>query len=170
MGYKINRTLSGDGVYQYETDSGVKYLAKISESAPSSGLWTLNFVLLEGTPSIREVFATMNTLTEASMEFLDSVSAKNALFFIDGNKDEIEQKTKIFTRWIGQYWDYEVISNPEIVIPSRRDGRITVPTNAITMKRKEIPSIIKSNFCSNCGSPSNGTKFCSNCGFNLQGE
>lgn len=167
--YKINRTLSDDGVYQYTTDSGVKYLAKISESSPSSGLWTLNFVLIEGSPSIREVFTTMNTLTEASMEYLDSVGAKTAIFFIDGNNsDEIDQKTRIFTRWISQYWDYDIISNPEIVIPGKRDGKITIQTNAISMKRKSNV-ITSSNFCQNCGNPNTGSKFCPNCGTNLQG-
>ena len=82
----------------------------------------------------------------------------------------IGQKTRIFVRWIKDHCDYEIIPNPIISIPNKRNGIIEIPTNAIYMKRNKITitpnSTIK--YCSNCGTVNNNFTFCPNCGTNLK--
>ena len=170
--FKIDRSLESEGVFQYTTDSGCKYIASISESAPNSGLATLDFMLVSGSPSYIEVFKTMRTLYEISTEYVLKKGFKNLIFYIDGaNREEIDQKTNIFTRWIDtNIWEYRIDPQPYIIIPNMRNGIIPVNTNAIVIKKKDnvVIESVKSKFCHNCGSPNNNYKFCPDCGQNLQ--
>ena len=63
MNFKVDNSILWDNVFFIETDSGVKYVAKLEETSPGSGVWTLFFLLLNGIPNSREIFGTMNTLT-----------------------------------------------------------------------------------------------------------
>jgi len=181
--FQIDRTLACDGLYKYSTDNGVEYNVKIHESAPGSGLATIYFTLLSGKPSAIEVFRTMNTLYELSFEYVESKGFKNILVHIDGkDREEIDKKTRIFTsgltKWVGpNVFDYQIISNPKITVPGRRNGAYTFETNAIYMTRKstpapttiEAPPNVDIKFCYNCGTENNNYKFCPKCGTNLQG-
>lgn len=177
VNFEIDRSLSSDGVYQYSTDDGVGYLVKISESAPGSGLATIDFVLISGSPSPMEVFRTMNTLYELSFEHVESKGFKNILVYINGsNREEIDKKTRIFTRWINpEFWDYQILPDPQIIIPGKKNGAFTLQTNAIAIVRKNVviptPTPVSSvdvKFCYNCGTENNNYKFCPKCGTNLQ--
>lgn len=181
MSYVIDRGMEWDGIYKYTTDSGISYMAKIHETAPGSGFWTIDFIKLSKEDGdAREVFTIMNTLIELSMEYAEMNNIQNAIIFINGeNREQINQKTKIFTRWIKDYWDYQVVSNPQVFIPGKRDGRITIPTNGIFMTRKKnliTPiketklSTVEIKFCYNCGTENNNFKFCPKCGTSLQQE
>jgi hypothetical protein len=181
MSYIIDKELEWDGIYKYTTDSGISYMAKIDETAPGSGYWTIDFIKLsKNDGNVREVFAIMNTLIELSMEYADIKNIQNVIIFINGeNRDLIDQKTRIFTRWIKDYWDYQIVSNPEMVISGKRDGRINIPTNGIFMTRKQgivTPiqttklSSVDVKFCYNCGTENNNFKFCPKCGTSLQQE
>jgi hypothetical protein len=181
MSYIIDKELEWDGIYKYTTDSGISYMAKIHETAPGSGYWTIDFIKLsKNDGNVREVFAIMNTLIELSMEYADIKNIQNVIIFINGeNRDLIDQKTRIFTRWIKDYWDYQIVSNPEMVISGKRDGRINIPTNGIFMTRKQgivTPiqttklSSVDVKFCYNCGTENNNFKFCPKCGTSLQQE
>lgn len=180
MTFQIDRSLSADGVYQFSTDNNIKYLIKISESSPGSGLATMDFVLLSGEPTAIEIFRTMGTLYELTSEYVDLKGINNILVYINGsNRNEIDQKTRIFTRWINQeFWSHTVVSNPQVTIPNKRDGTYILPTNAIIMTRKAVvivkkevvqPPSVDIKFCFNCGTENNNFKFCPKCGKNLQG-
>lgn len=170
--FKIDRSLESDGVFQYTTVSGCKYLVSIHESAPNSGLATLDFILVSGSPSVIEVFKTMKTLYEISTEYVLKRGFKNLIFYIDGsNREEIDRKTNIFTRWIDtDIWEYRIERQPYIIIPDMINGIISFNTNAIIIKKKDNPLVksVKSKFCHNCGEPNSNYKFCPNCGQNLQ--
>ena len=95
------------------------------------------------------------------------------LVYIAGSdRNEIDQKTKIFTRWIKTPWKYEVISNPIITIQGNRN-HIQTNTNFIHMTRGVeevvvIKSPVGAKFCFNCGLENNNFKFCPSCGTNLK--
>lgn len=180
MSYIIDKGLEWDGIYKYTTDSGISYMVKIHETSHGSGFWTIDFIKLSKIDgNVREVFAIMNTLFEASMEYVDIKNIQNVIIFINGeNREQIDQKTRVFVRWIRDYWDYQIAPNPQIVIPGKRDGRINIPTNGIFMTRKKLITTIETTklskvevkFCYNCGTENNNFKFCPKCGTSLQQE
>jgi hypothetical protein len=176
MTYHIDKTLIGDGIIQYSTDAGCKYLAKIYETAPKSNVWSIDFVKVSGNPSPLEVFKIMKTLTEASMEYAFEKNINNAVIFIAGeNQEVINQKTTVFTRWIDLDWDYTIQPNIEVKIAGLRNT-IMIPTNAIMMTRKQttvqkqvvINGNVNIKFCFNCGTENKDFQFCPNCGTNLK--
>lgn len=137
----------------------------------------MDFTLLSGTPSAIEIFRTMGTLYELAFEHVESKGFKNILAYINGaNREEIDQKTRIFTRWINpEFWDHQIIPNPQIIIPGKRNGTFTLQTNGIAMTRKNVivpvPTPVPSvdiKFCYNCGTENDNYKFCPTCGTNLQ--
>jgi hypothetical protein len=173
MTYNLDKSLIGDGIILYNTDSGCKYLAKISETSIGSGLWTLDFMKLSGEPSTSEVFKIMKTLTDACMEYVFEKNINNVAIFISGENEEIiNQKTTIFQRWLKEDWDFEIVPNMEIKIQGKRNSKFNVPTNAIMMKRKQkstqkqivINGNINVKFCFNCGTKNDSFQFCPNCG------
>lgn len=170
--FKVDKSLEFKGVFQWITDSGCKYIAHISESAPNSGLVSLDFIKISGNTSPSEIFKTMRTLYEVSTDYLVKRGFPNLIVYIDGeNREIIDKKTRAFTRWINtDIWEFKIDSNPKIVIPNKRDGVIELDTNVITIKKRDgvIKNIIK--FCSNCGIENKEYKFCPNCGINLQQE
>jgi hypothetical protein len=177
MTYNVDKSLIGDGIIQYSTESGCKYMAKISESAPGSTLWSIDFRKLSGTPSPSEVFKIMKTLTDASMEYVLEKNINNFAIFIDGENEEIvEKKTVAFQRWLKDDWDFEVIKNMEIKISGMKNSVFTIPTNSIMMRRKQnvvqkqvsVNGNIQIKFCYNCGRENNEFQFCPNCGTNLK--
>jgi RNA polymerase subunit RPABC4/transcription elongation factor Spt4 len=155
----------------FTTDLGSKYIVKFEEV--SEGIWTLNFQLESGEPLRSEIFKTMKFLGDNTSNFLDEKGINTLLVYIVGSdRSEIDQKTKIFTRWIKSPWKYEVISNPIITIEGNRDY-IETNTNFIHMTRgvEEVvinESPIGSKFCFNCGLENNNYKFCPSCGTNLK--
>jgi|688.fasta_scaffold364307_2 hypothetical protein len=181
MSYVIDKGMEWDGIYKYTTDSGISYMVKIHETAPGSGYWTIDFIKLsKDSGNVREVFSIMSMLMELSMGYADIRNIQNVIIFISGeNREQINQKTRIFTRWIKDYWNYQIVSNPEVIIPGKRDGRITIPTNGIFMTRKQglvtpiettTLSSVEIKFCYNCGTENNNFKFCPKCGTSLQQE
>ena len=177
MTYNVDKSLIGDGIIQYSTESGCKYMAKIYESAPGSTLWSIDFKKLSGTPSPSEVFKIMKTLTDAAMEYVYDKNINTVSIFIDAESDEmIEKKTIAFQRWIKDDWDFEVIKNMEIKIAGMRNSTFTMPTNSIMMRRKQnvvtkqvsVNGSINIKFCYNCGTENNDFQFCPNCGTNLK--
>jgi hypothetical protein len=163
---------------------GTKYAVQLLETSPGSKLWTFNFKLIEGVPDQKEVFKTMSVLQDVLLEsggLIERNNVKEIVVFIDGkNREEIDQKTKIFTRWIKSPWVFSIESNPEIIIEGKRD-QIYPNTNFIHIKKTDVieqvtpientkSPINLSNikFCYNCGLENNNYKFCPGCGTNLQ--
>ena len=100
MNFKVDNSILWDNVFFIETDSGVKYVAKLEETSPGSGVWTLFFLLVNGIPNSREIFGTMNTLTENLINVLNQKGIDSLLVWIAGkDRKEIDQKTKVFLRW-----------------------------------------------------------------------
>lgn len=184
--YTIDRTLYNNNIVSFDSDSGTKYSIYLSEISPK--IWTFNFKLVSGTPDRKEVFKTMGILHDILLEpdgLIERNNIKQIIVFIDGkNRDEIDQKTKIFTRWIKSPWEFVVNYKPEIVIGGVRE-QIYPDTNIINIimtnviqKTIENTNSINTNsintsnvkFCSNCGSKNNNYKFCPSCGKNLQQE
>lgn len=183
MSYKIDNSLIWDNLFMFTTDAGTKYIAKFDEV--SEGIWTLNFQLESGEPLRSEIFKTMKFLGDNTSNFLDEKDINTLLVYIAGsNRDEIDQKTKIFTRWIKLPWKYEIISNPIITIEGNKN-HIQTNTNFIHMTRgvdevviespvnKVVDSVVIESpvgikFCFNCGSENNNYKFCPSCGTNLK--
>ena len=171
MSYNIDNSLIWDNIFMFTTDLGSKYIVKFEEV--SEGIWTLNFQLESGEPLRSEIFKTMKFLGDNTSNFLDEKGINTLLVYIVGSdRSEIDQKTKIFTRWIKSPWKYEVISNPIITIEGNRDY-IETNTNFIHMTRgvEEVvinESPIGAKFCFNCGLENNNYKFCPSCGTNLK--
>ena len=183
MSYNIDNSLIWNNLFMFTTDAGTKYIAKFDEV--SEGIWTLNFQLESGEPLKSEIFKTMKFLGDNTSNFLDEKGISTLLVYITGsNRDEIDQKTKIFTRWIKSPWKYEVISNPIITIEGNRE-HIQTNTNFIHINRgidevvieppvnKVVDSVfiespVGIKFCFNCGSENNNYKFCPSCGTNLK--
>ena len=124
---------------------------------------------------------TDDVLTEKG-GIIEKNNIENIIVTIDGkDQEEIDKKTKAFTRWIKKPWSYKVMKNPTIKIDGATKN-IYVRTNIIHMFKtnepitpevvvkkeeiKNIPSQIK--FCYNCGLENNNYKFCPGCGTNLQ--
>ncbi len=181
MIFKVNNSILWDNVFFIETDSGVKYVAKLEETSPGSGVWTLFFLLLNGIPNSREIFGTMNTLTENLINVLNQKGIDSLLVWIAGkDRKEIDQKTKVFLRWVEYPFEYVLDENPEIRIQGKNET-IYPKTNFIHIKRVvnrevrgvkkdvEVPiSNIKLKFCFNCGEENKDYKFCPGCGTNLK--
>ena len=178
MAFELDKSLSWNGIYRYSTENGTQYLAKISETAKNSGLWTLDFIKLSGDPSPIEVFKILNTLFLACMEYVNQNNVNKAYLAVTGEtNEEISKKTTAFTRWIKDYWDYQIIDNPEFRILGRKES-IIIPTKVIFMTRKttsisNTTSTSETNntlmkFCPNCGTQNNNFQFCPNCGTNLK--
>ena len=183
MSYNIDNSLIWNNLFIFTTDSGTKYIAKFEEV--SEGIWTLDFQLSSGEPLRSEIFKTMKVLGDNTSDFLDERGINTLLVYIAGSdRNEIDQKTKIFTRWIKTPWKYEVISNPIITIEGNRN-HIQTNTNFIHMTRgseevvvikslvnKVVNEVVESpvgaKFCFNCGLENNNYKFCPSCGTNLK--
>jgi hypothetical protein len=182
--YTIDRSISWNNTIVFSSDNGTKYGVQLLETAPGSKLWTFNFKLIEGVPDQKEVFKTMSVLQDVLLEpggLIERNNVNEIVVFIDGkSREEIDQKTKIFTRWIKSPWIFNIESNPEIIITGKRD-QIYPNTNFIHIKKTDVieqvtpietnkTSINLSNikFCYNCGSENNNYKFCPSCGTNLQ--
>ena len=183
MSYNIDNSLIWNNLFIFTTDAGTKYIAKFEEI--SEGIWTLDFQLSSGEPLKSEIFKTMKVLGDNTSNFLDEKGINTLLVYISGSdRNEIDQKTKIFTRWIISPWKYEVISNPIITIEGKKD-HIQTNTNFIHMTRgvdevviespvnKVIDTVVTESpvgakFCFNCGLQNNNYKFCPSCGTNLK--
>jgi len=180
--YTIDRTIFWDNTIFFDSDNGTRYGVQLVETAPGSKVWTFNFKLISGIPDQKEVFKTMNALQDVLLEpggLIERNNVTRIIVLIDGkNRDEIDQKTKIFTRWIKSPWTFKIDSNPEIIIEGKRD-QIYPNTNIIHIEKTGIViqktientnPIITSNvkFCPNCGTKNNNYKFCPSCGTNLQ--
>lgn len=182
--YTIDKSISWDNTIVFSSDSGTKYGVQLLETAPGSKLWTFNFKLIEGIPDQKEVFKTMNILYDVLIEpggLIEKNNVTEIIVLIDGkNRDEIDQKTKIFTRWIRSPWIFEVNSAPEIIIEGKRE-QIYPNTNLIHIKKTDVVEQVISTeinktpinvsnikFCYNCGFENNNYKFCPGCGTNLQ--
>ena len=180
--YTIDKSISWDNTIVFNSDSGTKYGVQLLETAPGSKLWTFNFKLIEGIPDQKEIFKTMNVLYDVLTEpggLIEKNNVTEIIVLIDGkNRDEIDQKTKIFTRWIRSPWVFEINSAPEIIIEGRRD-QIYPNTNLIHIKKTDVIEQVISTetkpinisnikFCYNCGFENNNYKFCPGCGTNLK--
>jgi hypothetical protein len=180
--YTIDRTIFWNNTIFFDSDSGTRYGVQLVETAPGSKVWTFNFKLISGIPDQKEVFKTMSVLQDVLLEpggLIEKNNVTRIIVLIDGkNRDEIDQKTKIFTRWIKSPWVFTIDSNPEIIIEGKRD-QIYPNTNIIHIEKTDIViqktientnSINTSNvkFCPNCGTKNNNYKFCPSCGTNLQ--
>ena len=175
MAYTIDKTLLWANVIIFTSDSGTKYSVKLSELASGSGMWTLDFNLTSGTPNRSEVFSTMSTLYEVLTEpngLLEKNNATSVVVYIAGSsREEIDLKTKIFTRWIKNPWEYKIDHKPEITILGKREA-IYPDTNFIHMtktgKLEEVSITNNTKYCFNCGTENKDYKFCPSCGQNLQ--
>jgi hypothetical protein len=177
MNYSIDRSFSSDGLYTFSSDTS-SYILKMRESAPRSGLWTIDFIKSSGEPSPKEVFRTMKIISDLCKEFIDSVNGNKVIMFIAGDPVTSAQKAKVFSRWMGENWKCE-ISEPQIKIPGLRNSAILptpfsiIATRISNSKQEEtvstsIPANTDIKFCFNCGSPNNSYQFCPSCGTQLK--
>lgn len=181
--YTIDRSISWNNTIFFDSDNGTRYGVQLTETAPGSKLWTFNFKLVNGIPDQKEVFKTMSVLQDVLLEpggLIERNDVTQIVVLIDGrNREEIDQKTKIFTRWIKSPWSFTIDSSPEITIEGKRD-QIYPNTNVIHIKKTghiEQPVIVETKtpvnisnikFCYNCGLENNNYKFCPGCGTNLK--
>ncbi len=136
MSYTINRSLECNNIIMFKTDIGTEYAIKLKKTSSVSTTWTLDFSLINGIPDGSEVFKTMNTLYTILIEQTEKNNITNIIVTISGkNKDEIDQKTKIFTRWIISPWEYKIEHSPAIKIKGKRQ-KIYLNTNIINMYKK----------------------------------
>jgi len=181
MSYSIDRSLSWDGLYSFTSESGANYMVKMKESAPGSGLWTINFIKTSGEPPAIEVFRTIKVLSDLCKEYINSKGGTRALLLISGDEQESEQKAKVFSRWMGEEWDC-LIHRPNIKVPGLRKSNIPSTPFAIMATRKpktetiqpvkvtEIQSTSEIKFCFNCGTANNNYLYCPSCGTKLKQE
>lgn len=173
MAYTIDKTLSWANVINFTSDSGTKYSIRLSETTIGSGMWTLEFNLVSGEPSNSEVFSTMSKLYEILTEkdgLLEKNNANNIIIYIAGrDREEVNKKTSVFTRWIRSPWEYKIDYQPEVIIQGRRDP-IYPDTNFIHMTKNQnlVETVTVTKFCFNCGAENKDYKFCPSCGQNLQ--
>jgi len=173
MNYTIDRTLEICNVIDFKSETGVLYKITLIETTPGSGLWTIVFQVVSGVPEKKDIYSTIKTISNILLEKDGLVERNNITEFvitIDGeNRDEIDKKTKVFTRWIKSPWTFEITSNPIILIEGKMEN-IYLNTNLIHIKKSNIienKSEVK--FCFNCGFENKETyKFCPSCGTNLQ--
>jgi hypothetical protein len=175
--YTIDKSISWNNTIVFSSNSGTKYSVQLLESSPGSKIWTFNFKLIEGIPDKKEVFKTIGVIQDVLLEpggLIERNNVNEIVVFIYGkSREEIDQKTKIFTRWIKSPWIFNIESNPEITIEGKRD-QIYLNTNFIHIKKTDViennKTIDLSNikFCYNCGLENNNYKFCPGCGTNLQ--
>jgi hypothetical protein len=185
MEYNIDNSLLWNNVFMFTTDSGVKYVVKFDEF--SSDTWTLDFYIKSGEPVRSEIFKTISTLGYGASIFLNERGINNLMVYITGSdRNEIDQKTNVFTRWIKSPFSYEIIKNPIIRVEGSKSV-LTTNTNFIKISRSEVSELqvnsvnvsepinevfnqtsVVSKFCHNCGLENNNYKFCPGCGTNLQ--
>lgn len=179
MAYSIDKSLSWDGLFRITTDSGALYMIKIRESAPDSGLWTIELTRPSEKGSTSEIFKTMRTISEICQEYINQKQGNNVILFVTGDSDESLKKSNVFSRYMGEDWDY-VIDRPQIKISNLRNPNIistnyfikatrvrkTITENPSISLNTQIISEIK--FCFNCGTPNNNFVFCPSCGTKLK--
>lgn len=166
MSYIVDNNLIWNNIFMFTTDLGNKYVAKFEKV--SQDIWTLDFYLESGESVRSEIFKTMKVLGDNTSIFLNERNINTLLVYISGkNKEEIDQKTKVFTRWIKSPWNYDIIPNPIITIDGKKNF-IQTNTNFIHITRGVEESIIVKKYCFNCGVENKDYKFCPSCGTNLQ--
>lgn len=166
MSYSVDNNLMWNNIFMFKTDLGNKYVAKFEKV--SQDIWTLDFYLESGESVRSEIFKTMKVLGDNTSIFLNERNINTLLVYISGkNKEEIDQKTKVFTRWIKSPWNYDIIPNPIITIDGKKNF-IQTNTNFIHITRGVEESIIVKKYCFNCGVENKDYKFCPSCGTNLQ--
>jgi hypothetical protein len=181
--YTIDRSISWNNTIFFKSDSGTSYGVQLIETAPGSNLWTFNFKLINGIPDEKEVFKTMGVLYDVLTEpggLIEKNNVSELIVFITGeSQEEMDQKTKVFTRWLKSPWEFKINTNPEIKIDGKRD-QIYPNTNLIHIKKVDVieqPAIVETKtpvnisnikFCYNCGLENNNYKFCPGCGTNLK--
>lgn len=135
MSYFIDRSLENFNTIIFKTDCGIEYSVNLSQTATNSSTWVINFALLKGVPNNKEVFKTMCTLYEILNEMTQKNNIRDIIVTIAGkDTEEINKKTKIFTRWIKYPWTFDVKYNPEITILGKRE-RVYTNTNVIRMTK-----------------------------------
>ncbi len=174
MNYTIDKSLEFANAITFKSESGVEYRLYLAETAPGSRLWTFGFQLISGNPNQKEVFGTIGLIQKLLLEkngLIEKNNISEIVLTIDGkNRDEVDKKTKIFTRWIKSPWEFEITRNPVISIQGKMEN-IYLDTNLIHIKKSTIVEQINSEtkFCFNCGTENKKDyKFCPNCGQNLQ--
>lgn len=173
------------------TDCGNKYYVSLNETAPKSGVWLINFRLVDGIASSKEVFITLKTLWINLKKIMIDKNINSVFGYIDGeDREERDKKTKVFSRWVDYPFEVHVDNSPEIRIRGK-SSPIYLDTNFFHIKRipgsinesiqepekkEEIVAVENSKnsftleikFCFNCGIENKSFKFCPNCGTNLQ--
>ena len=177
MSYSIERELEWNQI-TLRSESGVAYKILMTETAEDSNIWFLDLILMSDSnkPNAKEIYQTVGKVFEVLTEkdgLLESKNIKEIVSIIQADdKDEMEKKTKVFTRWIRSPWTFEIHRNPVIDILGRAN-KIYLNKNIIHMKKTEVveKNIVVNNnfkFCFNCGTENKGFKFCPNCGTNLK--
>lgn len=185
--FRVDNTFLWDNCFYIESELGTKYCVRLNETAPGTNIWIINFILISGTPKGREVFKTLSILWENLKKFFIDKDITSAFGYIDGKtREERDQKTKIFTRWVDYPFEVIVDASPEIRIQGSSRSH-TIDTNMFHISRipksgtdkeelklkEEIqkidtPTNTEIKFCFNCGNPNNSFVFCPNCGTKLK--
>jgi len=180
---KVDNSALWDNTFTIETDSGAKYIVSLAETGPSSDVWVLNFLLIDGTPQYKEIFSTFKTLQQNLKKLLLERNIQKVIGWIGGkDREEVDKKAKIFLRWVEWPFVCDIDNSPEIRIPGRR--KLLQPnTNFFVIKRVDNGEELKTKihpkqntpsttneikFCFNCGTPNNSYQFCPSCGTKLK--
>ena len=179
MAYSIDKSLSWDGLFRITTDSGALYMIKIRESAPDSGLWTIELIRPSEKGTTSEIFRTMRTISDICQEYINQKKGNEVILFITGKVDESLKKSKVFSRYMGDDWEY-TIDIPQIKLSNLRNPNIITTNHFIKATRVRKMTEVSSNnlvntqitseikFCFNCGTPNNNFAFCPSCGTKLK--
>lgn len=182
MNFTVDYSLSHENFFSMTTPSGNKYSLKLEETAHNSGLYILNFLLVQGVPNQREVFKTLHTMRDVLKEHCAKNNINSIFAYIDGKtREEIDKKTRVFCKLADYPYECIVDTLPEIRIQGMR-GAYYPDTNFLHIKRSNNVDINQSKkmsnmnvikqsnikFCFECGLENKGYKFCPGCGTNLQ--
>lgn len=168
MVYQVNKSLWDDNCFSFKTETGTDYICSMMRTAPESNLWTFQFNSSKEDFDNREIFTVMNTIEKYILELTELRDIDKVVVYIQGkNRQEIDKKTKIFTRWIKDPWSVKVVDSRELPIAQRFDFNTNIILMTKNIKENSINQI-SMKFCFNCGSENKDYKFCPNCGTNLQ--
>lgn len=174
MSYTIDNSNIENNILILTDKNDLKYSIKLIEICEGSDVWTFSFIQEPNkisNISFEYVFILCKEIFESDL--LDKNKVSKILLLIEGDsRENVDEKTEIFTKLINDKWDVKIEQDPETII---EDGGsyINFNKNSIYITKKEkvlekkvVVGIMK--FCPNCGLENNNYKFCPSCGKNLQ--
>ena len=176
MSYIIDNSNIQNNVLTLTDKNELEYFIKLTEISEGSDVWTFSFMqpptIIKSNKSFEYMFILSKEIFESDLFEINKVN--KILLLIEGDsRENVDEKTEIFTNIINDEWEFKIEQDPETIIEGGL-SYINFNTNSIyiTKKEKVIESITLNEgvmkFCPNCGLENNNYKFCPSCGTNLK--